>query len=57
MKELDIIDKEDFELNERIMDLKTELYIAEAKKKELYQKRNKIIGELQAQLDKKDNCK
>lgn len=57
MKELDIIDREVFELNERIMDLKTELYIAEAKKKELYQKRNKIIGELQAQLDKKDNCK
>ena len=53
MKRIQEIDKKLLQFNHIIMDLKTEIAITEAKRKELLQERSNYVAELQAQLDKK----
>jgi hypothetical protein len=54
MKNFEKWDKEMRELNEKIMDLRTELYIMEGRRRDLYEERMTYIDGLQAQLNKKD---
>lgn len=52
--ELQKIDAELWEINRKIMDLKTELIILEGRRKELWQKHNDIVDELQYKLNQLD---
>lgn len=54
MKNFEQWDKEMRELNEKIMDLRTELYIMEGRRRDLCEERMTYIDGLQAQLNKKD---
>ena len=54
MKTLEQIDKELNELNNEIMELKTRLYILQGRKQELIEEHNKVVMDLQYELDKKE---
>ena len=54
MKKLNEINGKLYNINKTIMDLKTELAIAEGRKQELLEERSNYVAELQTELDKKD---
>lgn len=54
MRTLEEINKDLFELNRVIMDLRTELYIMEGRRRDLFDERSAMVMELQYELDKKE---
>ena len=54
VKKLNEINGKLYNINKTIMDLKTELAIAEGRKQELLEERSNYVAELQTELDKKD---